>query len=467
MITISLENRSGSPLYEQIYAHIRREIESGRLPAGAKLPSKRKMADHLKVSLRTVENAYAQLMVEGYVESFEKKGYVVCLSERPPVKPNCPAGRAKGLKPALKPATHCRFDLKTNRINKGDFPFSIWTKLMRSSLRDDSSALLEPVHPQGDPELRLEIVKYLRQFRSMEVEPDQVIIGAGTEYLIGLVTELLSGQTFAVEDPNYHKPAKIFASRRVDFVTVPLDDEGLRLDCLGKTMATAVLVSPSHHFPLGTVMSVNRRRQLIHWAAQKKERYLIEDDYDSEFRFALKPVPPLHSLDGQNKVIYMNTFTRSLAPSLRIAYLVLPPDLLDRYRRSLMFYSCTVSEIEQCTLWRFMRDGFYERHLSRIRKIYRDRRDGLLRGLSHLSEVMDIKGQEAGLHLLLTSKKGGSDERLVRMAGKKGVKVYALSGYYLKPEAKTATVIAGYAGYDVADLDTIASLLTEAWLKSP
>jgi len=465
MITVKFKISDRHPLYEQLYRHIKQEIITGRLTAGDKLPSKRKLADHLKVSVRTVENAYAQLIVEGYIEGFEKKAYIICLSERHLVKQSQPSLRQKRFKTPVKPKDFCGFDLKTNRINLTDFPFSTWTKLMRSSLRDESEALLEPVHPQGDPNLRQEIVNYLRDFRSIEAAPEQVIIGAGTEYLIGLISELLSGQTFALEDPNYHKPAKILHSRRVNYVPIPLDNEGFRVDKLKRTKASVALVTPSHHFPLGTVMSVSRRMELIHWAARKEGRYLIEDDYDSEYRFALKPVPPLQSLDDRGKVIYMNTFTRTLAPSLRIAYLVLPPALLDRYRRNLMFYACTVSEIEQCTLWKFMRGGFYERHLSRIRGIYRLRRDALLSGLRPLSSQIIVEGQEAGLHLLLTSHRKGVEEKMVSQARQSGVRVYGLSGYYLDSSKRTSTVITGYAGYEAAELEGAAGLLVDSWRK--
>ena len=462
MITASLDDNAQCPLYEQLYRQIRQEIEAGRLVGGEKLPSKRKMADHLKVSLRTIENAYAQLAIEGYIESFEKKAYIVLKIEKPIIKNSKTIESITSEQPQ-KNTDSPRFDLKTNQININDFPFSIWTKLMRSSLRDRQTLLLEPVHPQGDPNLRQEIAHYLHQFRNMIVSPDQIIIGAGAEYLLGLISELLPHQTFALEDPNYPKPAKILHSKRVKFATIPMDQEGISLEILNNTDASVVLTTPSHHFPLGTVMSANRRRQLLHWATQEKERYLIEDDYDSEYRFALKPVPPLYSLDNHGKVIYMNTFTRTLAPSLRIAYLVLPPKLLHRYQQNLMFYACTVSEIEQYTLCKFIQGGFYERHLSRMRTIYRMRRDTLIKGLSPLTKNFTIQGQKAGLHLLLTSTKNIEEQILIEQARQKGVKVYGLSDYYYTSSKKISTVIIGYAGYDIQKIETITKLLVQAW----
>lgn len=460
MITVALDESTRLPLYEQLYRHIRLAIEGGTLKAGEKLPSKRKMADHLRVSLRTIENAYAQLAVEGYVEAVEKKAYYVRQLEQ--IVPGRIAA-APALKKADEQSERYLFDLKTNKVSMADFPFSIWTRLMRESLRNRDTSWLEPSHPQGNQALRQEIVHYLRQFRNMDVSVDQVILGAGSEYLLGLITELLPASTFGLEEPNYPKPAKILHSRKVLYEAFPMDDEGIRIDELRNSRTSVVLVTPSHHFPLGTVMSVSRRMQLLQWAASADDRYLIEDDYDSEFRFSLKPIPALHSLDRNDKVIYMNTFTRTLAPSLRIAYLVLPRKLLARYSRELMFYACTVSEFEQMTLRSFLRGGYYERHLNRIRNIYKNRRDALLRILGTLPDI-EINGKEAGLHLLISAKGRLTEQELIKLAGEHGVKVYGLSEYYLSAPAETHTVIMGYAGYDAEELKQAAGLLVQAWL---
>lgn len=461
MITVALDENSRQPLYEQLYRHIRLAIEGGTLNAGERLPSKRKMADHLRVSLRTIENAYAQLAVEGYVEAVEKKAYYVreveqIVSEQVAMVTPCKETGEQDK------SERYLFDLKTNKVSMADFPFSIWTRLMRESLRNRDTSWLEPSHPQGNQALRQEIVRYLRQFRNMDVAVDQVILGAGSEYLLGLITELLPTSTFGLEDPNYPKPAKILHSRKVLYEVFPMDDEGIRVDALRNSQASVVLVTPSHHFPLGTVMSVSRRMQLLQWAASADDRYLIEDDYDSEFRFSLKPIPALHSLDRNDKVIYMNTFTRTLAPSLRIAYLVLPRKLLVRYSKELMFYACTVSEFEQMTLRSFLRGDYYERHLNRIRNVYKSRRDAVLRVLAALPEI-EINGKEAGLHLLISARNDLTEQELVKRAGEHGIKVYGLSEYYLAAPAKTHTVILGYAGYSAEELKHAARLLVQAW----
>jgi len=242
-----------------------------------------------------------------------------------------------------------------------------------------------------------------------------------------------------------------------------MDDEGMNIEQLEKSSSDIALITPSHHFPLGTVMSINRRIQLLQWAGKREGRYLIEDDYDSEHRFLLKPIPPLQSLDNADKVIYINTFARTLAPSLRIAYMVLPKKLLKRYLETLMFYSCTVSEFEQQTLKLFLRRGYYERHLNRMRTIYKNRRDSLIDGLSDLQKKYCIKGQEAGLHLLIQVQNGMCGRKLVEKALEKGVKVYALSDYYLEETEDRNIVVIGYGGFTTEILREVAHILVKAW----
>ncbi len=463
MITLSFDEVSQEPLYEQLYRHIRQKIEEGKLSAGERLPSKRKMADHLRVSLRTVENAYAQLMVEGYVEAKQKKAYYVRSIAQVQVS-FVPSKNHNGIPPLTAPTESAFvFDLRTNKVSSEDFPFSTWSKLMRENLRNRGKSWLEPSHPQGNGELRQAIVHYLRQFRNMDVCAEQVIIGAGSEYLLGLLTELLPDKCFALENPTYHKPARILSSRNVPFDSIAMDSEGISISSLRETPASVVLTAPSHHFPLGTVMSVNRRRQLLQWASESEDRFLIEDDYDSEFRYALRPVPSLHSLDPAGKVIYMNTFTRTLAPSLRIAYVILPPILLRQYQERLMFYACTVSEFEQASLKEFIGGGYYERHLNRVRTAHKIRRDALLKGLKPLEGIVDVHGQEAGLHLLVTATNGLTEDQLINRARNVGIGVYGLSDYFLSPFGEAHTVLLGYGGYSPSQLEYAASLLVQAW----
>ncbi|NFF38468.1 PLP-dependent aminotransferase family protein [Clostridium argentinense] len=460
MITVIFDDKKEEPLYEQLYMHIRHMIEEGSLKAGEKLPSKRAFSSHLQVSQVTVENAYNQLKAEGYINAVEKKGYYVQQVE---FIPKVKSKVEWEVKHETQSSSDIKFDLKTNTVDTSNFPFSVWTRLMRECLNNEADSLLKPVHPQGDIELRNVIAKYLQEFRNMNISAEQIVLGAGSEYLLGLITEMLPEHVFAVEDPGYYKTSCILQSRKVNMYSIPMDEEGMCIDELRNTSATVVQVTPSHHFPIGTIMSINRRRQLLQWASQSDERYIIEDDYDSEYRFVLKPIPTLQSLDHNDKVIYLNTFAKTLAPSLRIGYMVLPKKLLLHYREQLMFYSCTVSEFEQRTLRAFIQGGYYERHLNRMRKIYKNRRDTFLQGLMPLSHMISISGEDAGMHILLQVNNGMSEAQLIESAKNKGVGVYALSNYYIGKVQDTKTVVVGYASFTPSELKKIASLLVEAW----
>ena len=461
MFTLTFDSEIKIPLYEQLYRRIRSGIESGEIIRNEKLPSKRRLAKHLQVSTFTVQNAYAQLLAEGYITSEEKKGYYVCAepvvtSERKPKpKPSSNASAASQAQPYI-------YDLKTNAVDTDHFPYSVWSRLMRESMRENPAILLHTMHPQGNQDLRLEIANHLHCFRDVTIKPEQIILGAGIEYIIGLITELLPTSTFAYENPGYLKIKKILESRRMDTVPVTVDKGGICVDHLAQTSATAVFVTPSNHFPTGAVMGIGRRRQLTEWAEDKEEKYIIEDDFNSEIRFVLKPVPALQSLGSSEKVIYINSFAQTLAPSLRIAYAVLPEKLLLRYQAALNFYSCTVSQFEQFTLKRFLQGGYYERHLGRMKTVYRNRQNAFIEGLSPIKNDISVDGQKAGLHLRIKSSKL-SEQELVHAALEKGVRVYPFSGYYATPPPETHTVVVGYAGHPPDSLRLAAELLCAAW----
>ena len=291
MLTPVLDPSLGRPLYEQLYLQLRRDIESGSLIAGEKLPSKRALSAHLKVSVVTVEGAYGQLLAEGYIRSEPKRGFFVSPLEiaSPPAQqaPSVPVAEAAA-------APIPEYDFATNAVDAVHFPFSTWAKLMRQVLTREDSGLLSAIEPQGVPALRAAIVQYLHDFRGITANPDQVVVGAGSEYLIGILFQLLGREGgYAVEDPGYLKVSRILAHQGALVCPIPLDDQGLRVDALRWSGARVVHVTPSHHYPLGTVMPVGRRRELLSWAAEIPERYIIEDDYDSEFRFSGRPIPAL------------------------------------------------------------------------------------------------------------------------------------------------------------------------------
>jgi GntR family transcriptional regulator/MocR family aminotransferase len=359
-------------------------------------------------------------------------------------------------------ATEMRFDLRTNTIGSRHFPYSVWSRLMREAMRDEPERLVSAIHPQGDLGLRGEIARYLGDYRGMAVEADQIVLGAGTEYLLGLITELLPSAVWAIEEPSYPKSPGLLRRRGVPYCPVRVDGDGLVAADLARTDADAALITPSHQFPLSVTMSISRRQQLLRWARAREGRFLVEDDFNSGYHFGLRPIPSLYSLDNVGKVIYLNSFANSLAPSLRIAYMVLPPELLRRYQESLNFYSCTVSAFEQVTLKLFLQRGYFDRHLGRMRKVYKTRQASLIEGLAPLGDRISVRGQQAGLHLLVCVP-DVSERELVARAGEEGVGVYQLSGYYLTPPPETHTVVLGFAGLQAEQLSEAAGLLVRAW----
>lgn len=461
VLTPILETNSKVPIYEQLYGYLRTEIETGRLSEGFHLPSKRKFAAHLKISQGTVEAAYSQLLAEGYIYSLEKRGYYVCRMEEGSLLHH----HIKKTMPSIIPlkGDNYRFILSTGHVDTEHFPFATWAKLMREVLSMESNSLLRPLDPQGDAALRAGIVRYLYDFRGIEAVPEQIILGAGSEYLLSLITQLLPREyLYALEDPGYRKTEHILRANGIRTVPVPLDHAGMDVDVLEESGADVAHVTPSHHFPLGIVTPIGRRQKLLSWA-MRGSRYIIEDDYDSEFRFSGKPIPALQSLDKQERVVYLNTFAKTLAPSLRISYMVLPPHLLKKYRDTLLFYSCTIPSFEQRTLALFLTRGHFERHLHRMRKIYKLQRDAFMEGLRNNWDRIDFSGAGSGPHLLLTVRNGMSEGKLVRTAEEKSVQLTPLSSYYSNGCTLPPTVVAGYSGYHSEDLREAARLLCAAW----
>ena len=295
-------------------------------------------------------------------------------------------------------------------------------------------------------------------------------MGAGSEYLLNLVIQLLGRERiYSLENPGYPKLDQIFRAGGAQVAPIELDDSGLRVDLLRKSTASVVYLTPSHHFPLGVVMSAARRMAVLQWAGEGEDRYIIEDDYDSEFRYASRPIPAMKEMDHEDHVVYLNTFAKSLAPSLRIGYMVLPNRLLSAFQSRFGFYSSTVPSFEQYTLAKFLSTGSFERHVSRIRNLYKMRRDALLAALrrSRLAPMMHISGAEAGLHILLTLKNGMTEVQMVEFAKQEGVRVYGLSAYYIadQTECPPSTVILGYAGISDEAVEGAVACLERAWCR--
>lgn len=450
MLTYPIEEAGSENLYEYLYRRIRQDILNRTLQPGDKLPSKRNFAKNLKVSVITIENAYAQLLVEGYIYAVERKGYFVANITEQAVLP-AQSKERMDWEEEIKPSLFA--DFTSNRISSGQFPFSIWNKLQREVISSISSEDMLAASPAGGVwKLRRAIAKHLYQFRGMSVEPGQIIVGAGTEYLYHMLIQLLGrNNIYGVEEPGFTKITKVYESNGVRCAHIPFDKAGVKMDELEKSKADILHISPSHHFPTGIVMPVSRRYELLQWAGKQDSRYIIEDEYDCEFRMNTKPIPTLQSIDGQEKVIYMNTFSKTLAPSFRISYMVLPMHLMKRYKEELGFYSCTVSAFEQFTLAEFMERGYFEKHMNRMRNYYRGKRDRILEVFqkSSLSSRIQIREEDAGLHFLMLVKTSMSDEEVMERAKEKGIGLSSLSRYYYNQNRSAEHVfVINYSGIE-------------------
>ena len=463
MLTYTFEKNSGISLYEQLYRYIKSDILSGRLTEGEKLPSKRTLATHLEISVITVKNAYEQLAAEGYIYGVEKKGYYVSRVETP-----LQSGTAAPL-PEAKKEPHYVLDLVTNSISAEYFPFTVWSKAMRQTILEQDKGLLQPMPYNGALVLRRAIADNLQQFRGMTVDPEQIIIGAGTEFLYYLLIQLLGrDRIYAVEDPGYSKIGRIYESNQVPLRRIGLDDAGLSAQELRKSGADVVHISPSHHYPTGIVMPIGRRQELLRWAGEQEGRYILEDDYDSEFRFVGKPIPALQSIDTQEKVIYINTFSKSFSSTIRISYMVLPEHLMEKYHKELSFYACTVSTFEQYTLASFIGEGHFEKHINRMRNFYRGQRDLLMDCIKkhpNYSQVQ-IAEENSGLHFLLHVQTTLTDEQLVKKAAENGIHISCLSQYYHdQPESTLPHVILiNYSGLNSEKIpQAVEKLFDSLW----
>ena len=460
MLTYVFDN-SDTPLYEQVYKHIKSDIISGILSPGEKLPSKRSFARNNGISTITIQNAYDQLISEGYVFTVPKKGYYVAnINEMSRV----PAGTSIKLdiKVPEKPAKF-RFDLSNNKINPDNFPFSIWAKLLRETMSERSRELMEVSPTGGIYELRAAIADYLKSFRGMLVDPDQIVIGAGTEYLYGLLIQILGkNKKYCIENPGYKKLAQIYKQYHIECAFADIDDSGISVDSLHKSGADIAHISPNHHFPTGITMPANRRYEVLAWANEEAGRYIIEDDYDSEFRANGKPLPTLFSIDACEKVIYMNTFSKSLTPTIRISYMILPVHLANIFYSRLSFYSCTVSNFEQYTLASFIDRGYFEKHINRMRLYYIRQRKRLISCIenSNLKDKCEIIENESGLHFLLRLRTDIPDEVLKEKMKESGIKIQSLSEFYLSDEgAKEHYFIINYSNIDLNKFTQVSEII--------
>ena len=422
-LTTALDPASAVPLYEQLYRSLAAEMRAGTLTAGTRMPGKRRLAAELSVSVNTVDTAYQMLAAEGYLTARERSGFTVqeylALPQgvQPPAAPSAPVAV-----PPADTAPPVQFDLSTRGVDPGLFPFRTWARLQKELLYS-APELLTPGDARGDAALRQSLAGYLAEYRGVQCDPEQLVV------------------------ENNGVPCRC----------LPVDADGLSLTALSASDAAVCYVTPSHQFPTGVTMPAGRRAELLHWAARAPgRRYIIEDDYDSEFRFDTRPLPSLQGMAGADgPVVYLSTCSRSLAPGIRIAYMVLPRQLLGAWQAKYRLYSGTVGRFEQQTLARFITGGYFTRHLARERTAYKARRDALVAALrtSFAPEELTLAGLHTGLHLLAQLKDPPPDAALRAAARQYGVRCSLLSDYDLTGTAHSAagTLVLGYGSLPDAD----------------
>jgi GntR family transcriptional regulator / MocR family aminotransferase len=464
MLTFFLDKDSEVSLYEQLYQNIKKAIEIGELKKNEKLPSKRKLASHLEISQTTVETAYMQLLAEGYIKSIPRVGFFVMINLDLPNKKRMSS--KKLFNQPNKEEFLC--DFYTNQVDQSSFPYEKLAKMERDIILDKLKDNINRGDIFGNYDFRKKIADILFAYRGIIARPEQIVVGSGSENLISLLVLLLGREkTYAVEDPSYIKNYLLYKAYGVLVKPINLDNEGINISLLESADVDIVHTTPSHQFPKGIVTSISRRLELLNWSSKVNGRYIIEDDYDSEFRFFGNPIPAMKGLDNLDHVIYMNSFSKTLGPSFRISFLVLPEKLINVYRKNFSFYSCSVPTINQLVLERFIDSGEYEKHLNRMKTNYKAKRDKLISLLnnSEFAKVIQIVGEESGLHFLVKINTERSESYLVEKAKEEGVRVYGLSEYSLNICENTdyKTIVFGYSNLSSEDMKLGIKLLEKAW----
>lgn len=469
-LAITLNHSSKTPLHRQLYDELRQSILAGRLAAGVRLPSSRALAASLEVSRTTVTQSYDQLISEGYLQTAIGSGTTVCQqlpdellrttpvktavpktpSERKPVRLSAYGESLADAAPFEPPEYEATFNFRSGRPELEDFPLRLWRRLFLRQYRTSSARMLDYADgSQGYAPLREAIKDYVSRSRAVNCEASQIVIVNGSQQALDLIARILinRGDTIALENPGYMGARRAFLAQGAKLLPVPVDESGMMVETLAAHSATkpkAVYVTPSHQFPTGAVLSLPRRLELLSWA-EESDALIIEDDYDSEFRYSSRPIPALQGLAESNPVIYVGTFSKILFPALRVGYLIVPEYLTNLFVRAKWLADRQTPMLEQKVLTDFINEGHLERHLRRMRMLYDKRRQTLVRALKNqLGNRVEILGENTGMHLMVRLQTTLSDEEFVRRAREDGVNLVSANLYYLEKGRQDEFVL-GYA----------------------
>lgn len=460
MLNINPEDKT--PLYIQIYEKIKDKINQSELQQGQKLPSKRQLAAANGVSQNTVIKAYDQLLIEGYIRSEERRGYFVEDIDflQMPLQSKKSPEDFDWEKEASESSV---LDLTRSNPDPSLFPFSVFSKIYAGLLNSQDENLLRASPGQGSFELRHAIAAYLNQSRGVPCQTDQLILAPNSQMLLEILFNLYPEiKRIGMEDPGYSGYHSLFKVRQIEEEAVPLDREGIMVDELDKSGVDTVFVTPNHQFPTGSIMPLERRQQLLLWAQEKPGRIIIEDDYDSEFKYSGIPVPPLIQLDHHQQVVYLGSFTRVLSPSIRLSYLVLPEKMMKRFNKSYTHLSSSLSSFTQHAVYRFIKDGHFTSHLNRSRRLYKKKRDLLIRSIQKIDPQAVFYGEEAGLSLLVRPSHSFDGLRLQKLCLKENILLNLLSNYKSQPSKQDEKIL--YLSFSSIPLEKIDQLIKKIYV---
>jgi GntR family transcriptional regulator / MocR family aminotransferase len=471
---IALNPTSAHPLHRQLAEELRRIILTGRLLPGERLPSTRSLAQSLSISRTTVTQSYDQLLGEGYLETRHGSGTFVCsqlpddlLQAKPVDTIAASSASAIQLSPygihlaetpfALLPEPQTEINFRYGRPALKHFPVNLWRKLLMRHCRQDRQWLDYAKDSQGYYPLRVAIAQYLARARAVACSPEQIVLTNGTQQALDLVLRILlqPGETIAIEDPGYLSARRVFLSHRANLLPIPVDHSGLRVDQLicETTPIRCVYVTPSHQFPTGAILSLPRRLELLKWA-QQTGTLILEDDYDSEYRYGDRPIPALQGLDNSDSVLYIGTFSKVLFPALRIGYLVLPPSLVPLVAYGKWLSDRQLPTLEQRVLTDFITEGHLESHIRKMRSHYDCCRQGLVQALqTHFGDGVTIVGEQAGIHLMVRFSTPLDEAEIIQKAASVGVGLISARPQYLQATSMNEFVL----GYGELEEDAIAT----------
>ncbi|MGN7414939.1 MocR-like pyridoxine biosynthesis transcription factor PdxR [Paenibacillus sp. SAF-068] len=480
-----LDDNDNAPIYVQLSDHIKREIIHGEWTEHSRLPSVRKLAEMLGISTTPVEWAYQQLIAEGYIYSQPRRGYRVRAMvdsyhamqiEKTVTQTDGQAPQAQTTwsdHQAIRPARAVQYDFHMSRNNFSLFPMAKWQQTVNQIWREEAKELLFYGDPQGEWGLRCEIAVYLAQFRGVSCSPEQIVVGAEQHLLMSLLAQTLlhmggSQHSIGVENPGYRLLPGTFRNYGYQVVPIALDHDGMNLTELEQTGVKLAGVSPSHQFPLGMTMPITRRLALLDWAERTKS-YLIEDDYDGEFRYYGRPIPSMQGLRDGSRVIYMGGFSQVLAPALCIHYMVLPEELMDHFRDmyKMVLFEQSASRLHQRTLEVFMREGELGKHIRKMRNVYKRNHDLIVRAIQlHFGDRVEIKGQHSSFHLVLRMAATPSSQELVTKAIEAGIQISSTEYLWAngsEPADGKREFIIGFAGIEPDRIEPGIAALARIW----